>query len=125
MALTILLLLTGTVYAGAVGIESASTQQRNLIQSALGNQYPISKIAAVKSGNHANAYYVGAVFQPSGAGNVTGIWIVGGPKNAPKLVYSVDGAAHMFSGMQNASETKTAAYSSDPEAKVLRRHLGN
>jgi len=109
--------------AGSLKIEAVSEAQRNIIQAALGEQYPISKMAVVKSGNHSKAYYVGAVFHAKGVGNVTGIWLVGGEKNAPSLVYSVDGAAHQFSGMRKASETKAYATIADPEAKALKTHL--
>lgn len=88
--------------AGSIKIENASEAQRNIIQAALGDQHPISKIAVVKSGNHSEAYYVGAAFHAEDFGNVTGIWLVGGEKNAPSLVFSVNGAAHQFSGMRKA-----------------------
>lgn len=104
-------------------IEAASQAQKEIIQAALGNQYPISKIAVIKSGNHAKAYYVGAVFHAKGVGNVTGIWLVGGEKTKPSLVFSVDGAAHQFSGMRKASETKAYATINDPEAIALKKHL--
>ena len=112
-------------YAGAIKIEPASEAQRNLVQMALGDQYPILKIFAVKSGNHRRAYYVGAVFHARGAGNTTGIWLViGKTKDAPAgLVLSVDGGAYHFSGMRRASKTKAYAHSTDPEAKVLSRYL--
>jgi hypothetical protein len=109
--------------AGSIKIENASEAQRNIIQAALGDQYPISKIAVVKSGNHSKAYYVGAVFHAEGVGNVTGIWLVGGEKNAPSLVFSVDGAAHQFSGMRKASETKASASIADPEAMALKNYF--
>lgn len=118
ICLTVLLVAVAS-FAGSAKIESASEAQRNIIQGALGDSYPISKIAVVKSGSHGNAYYVGAVFHAVGVGDVTGIWLVGGTKDKPSLVYSVDGAAHQFSGMRKASKTKAAAYISDPEAKVL------
>lgn len=55
-------------YAGSIKIEPASEGQRDIIQAALGDQYPISisKVAVVKSGNHRQAYYVGAVFYAEG-----------------------------------------------------------
>ena len=118
-----ILLVAVVSFAGSTKIESASKAQRNIIQSALGDKYPISEIAVVKSGNHSKAYYVGAVFHAVGVGNVTGIWLVGGTKDKPSLVYSVDGAAHQFSGMRKASKTKAAAYISDPEAKALGSYL--
>ena len=115
--------IVGVSYAGTLNIEPASDEQKGLIQSALGSQYPISKIAVIKSANHRMAYYVGAVFFAQGVGNVTGIWLVGGSKDSPKVVYSVDGYAHQFSGMRKASETKAAAYIWDPEAKALEKYF--
>ena len=112
-------------YAGSIKIDTASNAQRNLIQTALGDQYPISKIAVVKSGNHSEAYYLGAVFHAKGVGDITGIWLVGGTKDNPNLVYSVNGNAHQFSGMRKASETKAAAYISDPEVDALINYFGN
>ena len=120
-----ILIMVVAANAGSLKIEPASEAQKNIIQAALGDQYPISKIAVVKSGNHSKAYYTGAVFHAQGVGNVTGIWLVGGDKNAPRLVYSVDGAAHQFSGMRKASETKASATIADPEAKALKNYLGN
>ena len=111
--------------AGSLSIEDASGAQRNYIQAALGDQYPISRMAVVKSGNHSKAYYVGAVFHAEGVGNITGIWLVYGDKNSPSLVYSVDGAAHQFSGMRKASETKAYATIADPEAKALKNYFNN
>jgi len=87
LIICVAILITVVVaYAGPLKIEAASEAQRNIIQAALGDQYPISKIAVVKSGNHSKAYYVGAVFHAQGVGNVTGIWLVGGEKNVPSLV---------------------------------------
>jgi hypothetical protein len=117
-----IIMIASVVYAGS--IENASQAQRNLIQSALGDQYPISKIAVIKSGNHSKAFYVGAIFNAEGVGDVFGIWLVGGDKDKPSLVYSVNGAAHQFSGMRKASETKAAAYIHDPESKALTKYFG-
>jgi hypothetical protein len=119
-----ILIMVLDVNAEQLKIEAASDAQRNLIQAALGDQYPISRTAVIKSGNHGRAYYVGAVFHAKGVGNVTGIWLVGGDKNSPKgLVLSVDGAAHQFSGMRKASKTKASATINDPEARALKNHL--
>ena len=104
-------------------IDQASMEQTDLIQAALGEQYPISKTVAIRSGNHKSAYYVGAVFHAQGVGNMLGIWLVGGDKNSPNLVYSVDGTAHQFSGMRKASETKAYATINDPESKAIKGHL--
>ena len=123
MIVMAIVIMAIVAYAESTSIESASKAQRSIIQAALGNQYPISKIAVVKSGNHSKAYYVGAIFHADGVGNVTGIWLVGGTKDAPSLVFSVDGAAHQFSGMRKASKTKAYASIADPEAKALKKYL--
>ncbi len=117
----VIFLLTGTAYA--VSVEQASKEQRKLVQMALGDQYPISKIVVVKSQKHGNAYYLGAIFRAKGCGNLVGIWLIGGPKHKPSLLYSVDGIAHQFSGMRKASKTKAAAYVFDSEAKLLKKYL--
>ncbi len=119
----LILMMTMVVYAKSITIEAASKAQRNIIQAALGDRYPIIKMAVVKSGNHGNAYYVGAVFRAQGVEDMTGIWLVGGDKDSPNLVYSVDGVAHQFSGMRKASETKAYASIVDPEARALRKYL--
>jgi len=124
LILGILCVLIFSVGASAQQIEAASQAQINLIQAALGDQYPISKTAAVKSGNHRNAYYVGAIFTAVGVKqSMLGIWLVGGQKNAPNLVYSINGYAHQFSGMRKASETKAYATIQDPEAQALDGYL--
>ena len=114
--------LIGNVHA--MSIEPASIYQERLVQYALGDQYPISKAAVVKSQRHKNAYYIGAIFYAEGCGNLIGIWLTNGSKYHPTVLYSVDGFAHQFSGMRKASETKAAAYSWDPESKLLRKYLG-
>ena len=105
-------------------VEPASETQRNQVQTALGNQYPISKIVTIKSSNHPNAYYIGAIFYAEGCGNLIGIWL-GGNKDTWGLLFSVDGTAHQFSGMCKASKTKAEAHIWDPEAKTLRKYLNN
>jgi len=110
-------------FANSQNIEQPSKSQQNLIQTALGDQYQIKRMACILSSHHKKAYYVGAIFYAHGVGNITGVWIVGGPKNDPNLVFSVDGAAHQFSGMRKASETRFKAYISDPEVDLLKKHL--
>lgn len=104
-------------------IEQPSDAQRQKVQDALGAEYPVSKVAVVKSTHHPKAYYVGAIFHAEGVGDVSGLWFVGGTKETPKLIFSIDGAAYQFSGMGLASKTKAAAYTFDPEAEVLAKYL--
>lgn len=105
--------------AQTITVEAAGVAQRNLIQVALGQQYPITKIAAVKSGKHSSAYYVGAIFRVAGVGDVPGVWLVGGTKEQPGTLLSINEAAHEYSGMRLAEETKASASMEDPEAKAL------
>ena len=110
--------------AGGIVVESASPQQVAMLAAVLGDKYPVVDSVAVKSGQHGGAYYVGANFLAEGlAGKTTGVWLMGGSKSAPGLIFSVDGAAYQFSGMRRASETKAAAYISDPECKAIRKYL--
>jgi hypothetical protein len=105
-------------------IEEASIAQTNLIQMALGEKYIITKTAAVKSGNHPNAYYVGANFHPIDIYvDKTGIWLIGGSKEKTNVIYSVNGTAEEFSKMRMVNETKASAYITDPEAKTIRKYL--
>jgi len=105
--------------AQTITVEAAGPAQRNLIQVALGQQYPITKIAAVKSSKHSSAYYIGAMFRVAGVGDVQGVWLVGGTKEQPGTLLSINEPAHRYSGMRLAKETKAAASMEDPEAKAL------
>lgn len=111
------------VLAGTVDIEQADEAQIQIIQAALGEKYPISKAAAVKSLNHGKAYYVGAVFHADGAGDLTGVWFMSGGKRKPSSVYALDGNAYQFSGIQKASETQANASKADPEARAIKKYL--
>lgn len=111
------------VLAGTVDIEQADKAQIQLIQEALGEEYPISKAAAVKSFNHGKAYYVGAVFYAQGAGDLTGVWFLNGGKSKPNSVYAVDENAYQFSGIKKACETPANASKADPEARAVKKYL--
>ena len=116
-----ILMMAVVAYAGSIKIEPASDAQRNIIQAALGDQYPISKIAVVKSGNHSKAYYVGAVFYAKGAGENIGIWLNYGTKDQPTcMLFSVDPTAYHFSGMKKAG----TYIDRGEEAKALKKYLG-
>jgi hypothetical protein len=111
-------------FAFDLKVENASQQQLNLIKSVLDKGLRVEKSAAVKSTKHRNVYYVGVNFYATGVKDkMTGVWVVGGTKENPNLVYSVNGYAHQFSGMRKASETKAAAYVYDEECEVLLIYL--
>ena len=123
IVLSVFLLVTFS-FAGSLRIEQPSKKQITLIQSVLDNSVTLAESAAVKSSNHKNAYYIGVNFFAQGIKEkMTGIWLIGGTKNNPSMVLSVDGTAYQFSGMRRAKETKAAAYISDPESKLLTNHL--
>lgn len=130
MRLTGLILLTlatmlpsAQALAGSVEFEQPGREQIEIIQAALGEKYPISKAAAVKSYNHGKAYYVGAVFHAKGAGELTGVWFVSGDKQEPSSVYSIDGNAFYFSKLEKAVKTDANASKADPEARALKKYL--
>lgn len=56
-----------------------------------------TKAAAVKSTEHANAYYLAIRFSGPGVGNEVGIWATNGLESG--YAYSVDGLAEGFSGL--------------------------
>jgi len=116
--LIICLIFSYSVYAQDV--EHGSDKQVSLVQSTLPDGIVISKSAVVRSGSHSKVWYFGALFRGEGySQDVLGLWVIGGDKNKPNLVYSVNQKAKIYSGMRLASETKAAAYPSDPEAKKL------
>jgi len=101
----------------------ASPEQIRHIQSALGEEYPISKGLTVRSRRFPDWYYVGASFFVQGVGQEVGIWIISGPTDKPGLMFSVDGFASEFSGMGEASRTKLGASVVDEEARALKAAL--
>ena len=105
-------------------IENPSNKQLTFIKAALDKGITITSSAMIKSSNHQNAFYIGVNFYARGVKDkMTGIWIMGGTRNKPGLLFSINGYAHQFSGMRKASETKAAAYSHDPEAKLILKYL--
>jgi hypothetical protein len=110
----------------SLSVETASPEQLQKVNLALRNKHSVSKALTVRSQSHKSAYYVGASFSVGvvgGVEEVVGIWIMGGEKNAPNTVASVDGVAYQFSGMGQASDSKIGASVVDREAKALQRAL--
>ncbi len=110
--------------AGDLLIEKPSQKQLNLVKSVLDKGLIVKESAAVKSSKHKSAYYIGINFYAPGVKDkMTGIWLIGGTKNNPNLLYSVNGFAYQFSGMRRASKTKAAAYVFDKESKLILKYL--
>lgn len=116
-------LLATTSYAETVYVKQASETQKEIIQTALGGQYPISKTAAVKSFTQDGVYYVGAEFHTSEAGNMIGVWLLDQDKRSPGLVCSVDGIAYLFSGVIKANAAMANVTDSDPEVRLVKKYL--
>jgi|LGVE01.1.fsa_nt_gb hypothetical protein len=83
--------LTGLSFADQLTIEKASKEQLNKIKMVLPEGLKIEESVVVKSSNHKNAYYIGAKFSGKGyTSSVVGLWLIGGPKNNPNLLYSIN-----------------------------------
>lgn len=104
-------------------IEEASPEQRQRIQTALGDKYQVLDAAAIRSTRDKKVYYVGAKFSAEGISAPVGVWLINGDKGAPGLIYSADFIAEEFSGMRLAGDTKIGDRSSDPETKALQDYL--
>lgn len=117
-------MFTTISFAGIDYVEKASDAQQEVVQKALGDQYPISKAVTVKSFANSQSYYVGAEFHTVEAGDMVGVWLVNG-KRSPKLVCSVDGNAFLFSRARKANEVNANATGSDPEVRLLKKYLQN
>ena len=116
--------MTGISLSGQLTIEKPSQKQLNKIKMVLPDGLKIEESAVVKSSNHKNAYYIGVKFSGKGyTSSVVGLWLIGGSKNNPNLLYSINNKAYIYSQMRKASETKAAAYVHDEESKLLLNHL--
>lgn len=123
-SLLIVLVFISTSQSSSYVIENPSNKQLMFIKSTLDKSITTTSSAMIKSSNHKNAFYIGVNFFARGVkGKMTGIWLIGGTRNKPGLLFSINGYAHQFSGMRKASETKAAAYSHDPEAKFILKYL--
>ena len=112
-------------YAGALEVEPTSEAQISRIKMALGDQYPVQKILAVKSTIHSRAYYVGAAFYTEGVGKAVGLWLMSSSKEEPRMTLSVDDIAYEFSRLGKASESKAGGSVTDLKAKALKKALEN
>ncbi len=69
--------------------------------------------------DHYSAKFKGKGYTSS----VIGIWLIGGSKNKPSLLYSINDKAFIYSQMRKASETKAAAYPTDKESKIIQNYF--
>jgi len=124
LVLFIILLSSFGISFGDATIEKASNEQINKIKMALPKGLSIEESVVVRSSNHRNAYYIGAKFSGKGySSSVIGLWLIGGAKNNPSLLYSINDKAFIYSQMRKASETKAAAYLTDKESKIIMNYF--
>lgn len=104
-------------------IEQAGQAQIDLIRAVISDQYTITRTAAIRSGSHKKAWYVGASLHTPDNGETIGIWLISGAKSAPGMMFSVNQPAHQSSGMGMADRTQAKARPTDTEATALQNHL--
>lgn len=101
-------------------VETASVSQRNSIASALNNNYSLNELFVVKSNDFSNVFFAGAVINERIA-----IWAIGGEKNSPNLVFSINEYAFTVSGMGLGSDLKDPITESADGVYILKKYLEN
>ena len=98
-------ILVGIVIADI--LNPASQQQTKAITRAIKDPITVIKSAALKSSRHRNSYYVGLNFVAHDLEMIgIGIWLVDGDPHKPKVVYSINATALVFSKYPKASRLK-------------------
>ena len=111
-------ILVGIVNADVVS--PASQQQAKAITRAIKDPITVFKSAALKSSRHLNSYYVGLSFVAHDLEMIgIGIWLVEGDPYKPKVVYSINATALVFSKYPKASRLKSPANLSHYEAQLI------
>ena len=111
-------ILLGIVNADVMS--PASQQQTKIITKVVKDPITVIKSAALKSSRHLNSYYVGLSFVAHDLEMIgIGIWLVEGDPYKPKVVYSINATALVFSKYPKASRLKSPANLSDHEAQLI------
>ena len=71
----------------------------------------------MKSGAHANGYFIAASMGGPGMNDAVGVWLTTGNLSNARAFYSVDALAKEFSVFPDASRTAAQATMSDPGAR--------
>jgi len=115
-------ILVGIVNADVMN--PASRQQTEIIANAIKDPITVIKSAAIKSRWHLNAYYVGLSFVVHDLEMIgTGIWLVEGDQHKPKVVFSINATAIVFSKYPKAYKLKKPARIRDHEAQQILGYL--
>lgn len=101
-------------------VETASVSQKNLIASALNKNYSFNELFVVKSTDFSNVYFAGALINEKVA-----IWAIGGEKNSPNLVFSINDFAFTASGMGMGRDLKDPITESSDGVNILKKYLEN
>lgn len=101
-------------------VETASVSQKNLIASALNKNYSFNELFVVKSTDFSNVYFAGALINEKVA-----IWAIGGEKNSPNLVFSINDFAFTASGMGMGKDLKDPITESSDGVNILKKYLEN
>lgn len=101
-------------------VEAASVSQKNSIASALNSNYSLNELFVVKSNDFSNVFFAGAVINEKIA-----IWAIGGEKNSPNLVFSINEYAFTVSGMGLGSDLKDPITESADGVYILKKYLEN
>ena len=111
-------ILVGLVDANI--LSPASQQQTKAITRAIKDPITVIKSATLKSSRHLNSYYIGLNFVAHDLELIgIGIWLVEGDPHKPKVVYSINATALVFSKYPKASRLKGPAIISDHEAQLI------
>ncbi len=115
-------ILVGIVNADVM--TPASRQQSAIIAKAIKDPITVIKSAAIKSSRHLNTYYVGLSFVAHDLEMVgAGIWLVEGDPDKPKVVFSINATAIVFSKYPKANRLKNPARVRDHEAQLIIDYL--
>jgi hypothetical protein len=105
-----------------VAYDQASSEQRNHISSALGDKYTVHECRVIENRDQYEGYFLAARFSYEGIEKhekVVGVWWIGGAKNKPTLLASINEPAYTHSRMGWASKSKRGYTMATPAAKEL------
>ena len=105
---------------------SASPEQKNHISSALGEKYTVHECRVIENRDQYEGYFIAARFSYEGIEKhekVVGVWWIGGAKNKPTLLASINEPAYTHSRMGWASNSKRGYTMATPAATELYKAL--
>ncbi|MDA7894613.1 hypothetical protein N9A98_03570 [Akkermansiaceae bacterium] len=107
-------------------LSSASPEQVKSISSALGESYTVHECRVIENRDQYEGYFLAARFSYEGIEKhekVVGVWWIGGAKNKPTLLASINEPAYTHSRMGWASKSKRGYTMATPAAKELYKAL--